>query len=144
MIRIEKGRSEELNREGMTKLADSLLKANIVGDDKSALEFAESIDTFADGPLGIETEKKEVRVSLDAEKGKLQISFSPESFALSFSNRAGIEFYEAYSPVVEVQLRPSFLLFKLRDGGSVRAVKEYEAISIEHFAFGLYDFEVKK
>jgi len=138
MIRIEEERSGGLNREGVTKLADSLLAVKIVDDYEIALKFAERIGTFADDPLDIETEGNEVKANLCAEGGKLQVSFNLDSFKLSFSNKAGVETYEAYSPVVEVQLRRPFLLFKLLDGGSVRAVKEYETISIEHLGFGLY------
>lgn len=141
MIGIEEGRSEGLKREGVTKFAHSLLAANIVGDNKSALEFAESIGTFAEDFHDIETEGKEVKASLNAEDGKLQVSFSPESIKLSFSNKAGVQTYEANSPVEKVQLRGPFLRFKLRDGGSVRAVKQYETISIDHFAFDLYDLK---
>lgn len=129
MISIEEERSEGLNREEVTKLYEI------------ALKFAESISTFADDPLDIETEGNEVKASLNAEGGRLQVSFKLDSFKLSFSNKAGVETYEAYSPVVEVQLRRPFLRFKLQDGGSVRAIKEYETISIEHLGFDLYDLK---
>ncbi len=118
MIRIEEERSEGLN-----------------------LEFAERIGTFADGPLDIETEGNEVKASLNAEDGRLQASFRLDSFKLSFSNKVGIETYEACSPVVEVKLRHPFLRFKLQNGDSVRAIKEYETISIEHLGFDLYDLK---
>ncbi len=71
----------------------------------------------------------------------MQASFGLDSFKLSFRNKAGTGTYEACSPVVEVKLRHPFLLFKLLDGGSVRAVKEYETISIEHLGFDLYDLK---
>lgn len=141
MIRIEEERSEELKREGVTKFAHSLLAVNIVDNYEGALEFAENIGTFAEDFLDIETEGKEVKASLNAEDGKLQVSFSPESFKLSFSNKVGVQTYEANSPVEKIQLQGPFLRFKLRDGGSVRAVKQYETISIDHFAFDLYDLK---
>jgi len=141
MISIEEERCGGLNREGVTKLADSLLAVKIVDDYEIALKFAERISTFVDSSLDIETEGNEVKASLNAEDGKLQASFGLDGFKLSFSNEAGVETCEAYSPVVEVQLRRPFLLFKLQNGDSVRAVKEYETISIEHLGFDLYDLK---
>jgi len=140
MTRIEEER-EGLKREGVTEFAHFLLAAGIVDGSKIALEFAENISTFADGPLDIETEREEVKASLKAEGGELQVSFSPEGFTLTFSNSAKRETYEVHSPVVKVQLQGPFLRFILRDGGSVRAVKEYGTINIEHFAFDLYDLK---
>ncbi len=141
MISIEKERSEGLNKEGVTKLADSLLAVKIVDDYEIALKFADRIGAFVNSPLDVETEGNEVKASLSAEGGRLQASFGLDSFKLSFRNKAGTGTYEACSPVVEVKLRHPFLRFKLQNGDSVRAIKEYETISIEHLGFDLYDLK---
>lgn len=141
MSRIEEEKQGELRKEGMTKLARSLLVTSLVDGDENALKFAGSVSAFSENPLYVEIEGKEVKVTLDTEGGELQVSFAPKTFTLSFIKKEGVETYEAYSPVKEIQLQHLFLLFKLQDGGFVRAVKEYGTIAIEHFDFALYDLK---
>lgn len=119
MIRIERETNGRLKKERVEK-------------------FAETIGAFAESPLDVKGDGiNEVKVSLDLEGGKLEISFMCQSFKISFGNKAGTASYDANFPVENVQLNGPFLSFKLQDG-TVRAVKENGTISIEHFAFGLY------
>lgn len=135
-IESEAGKRERLRKDGVRKLARSLSVVKIISD-KRALGIAETIGTFTESPLDIKTEGNEVKASLNVEDGKLHMSFSPDSFKLSFQKKAGTASYDANSPVENVQLQGPFLTFKLQEG-TVRAVKENGTISIDHFDFGLY------
>lgn len=132
---IEEGRHEEESREGVTQLGDYLMGAQIVSDNERALEIAESISRFAGGSFGIRAEEDAVNVGLCVEGGNLQICLGPKSTTVSFSKGRVKKNCNVDSAVMEVQFQHPFLNLKFQGGGLVRAVREYNSISIEHFDF---------